>query len=220
VDVLEELRPRNIVELGTGHGGSTAFLFEAARPRRLVTVDRLPINSAHPLGGLRDYISRNASDQSLRMYGEVDQTDRRRLAELVKEVFGDEPLDLVADDCSHMYEPTRASFNELLPRLRPGGLYLIEDWGWAHTELGHEHPEGLWPDQIPLTRLLFELQLAIPSVPGLISKVTTESEWVEVWRGCADVDVPSFDISTCSQPRGRRLLGDERADTISPPSRD
>jgi hypothetical protein len=185
----------------------------------LVAVDRLPINIAPALGSLRDYISRKGLDQSIRIYGEVDQADRRRLAELVEEAFGDEPLDLVVDDCSHMYEPTRASFNELFPRLRPGGLYLIEDWTWAHTELGHEYPEGLWPDEVRLTRLIFELQIAIPSVPGLISKVTTDAEWVEVRRGDADVDARSFEISNCSNPRGRRLLGAERVATVSAPSR-
>ena len=39
-----------------------------------------------------------------------------------------EPLDLVIDDASHLYGPTMASFEVLFPRLRPGGLYVIEDW--------------------------------------------------------------------------------------------
>jgi hypothetical protein len=62
------------------------------------------------------------------------------------EQFDGGPLDLVVDDCSHLYEPTRASFNELFPRLRPGGAYVIEDWVWAHTPLDSEHPEGLLPN--------------------------------------------------------------------------
>jgi SAM-dependent methyltransferase len=214
VELLDELRPRNIFELGSRDGGSTAFLCEAARPRRLVALDKRPIDSTPGLRSFREYVLRKGLDESVRVYGEVDQAARGRLAELVQETFGDEPLDLVVDDCSHLYEPSRASFNELFPRLRPGGLYVIEDWSWAHTELGHGHPDGLMPDQIPLTRLIFELQIAIPSVPGLISKITTEADWVEVSRGEADVDARGFDISACSNPRGRRLLGDERAGTV------
>ena len=55
VELLEELRPRHILELGIMHGGGAAFLFELAHPRRLVTIDRRP-----PRGRkLRDYIARN-----------------------------------------------------------------------------------------------------------------------------------------------------------------
>ena len=33
----------------------------------------------------------------------------------MEENFSGEDLDLVIDDCSHLYEETRASFNELFP---------------------------------------------------------------------------------------------------------
>jgi SAM-dependent methyltransferase len=202
VELLEELRPRHILELGIMHGGGTAFLFELAHPRRLVTIDRRP-----PRGRkLRDYIACNGLDQAVRIYDDVDQANRRRLDEIVEEEFGDEPLDLVVDDCSHMYEATRASFNELFPRLRPGGLYTIEDWRWVHPPPDAESLEGIWPDRVPLTRLLFELVLAVPSTPGLISEITIETELVQVRRGEAAVDPRGFQISTCSNPRGRRLL--------------
>ena len=82
---------------------------------------------------LRDYVAREGLEDVVRVYDDVDQADRGRLAEIVDEEFGDEPLDFVLDDCSHLYEPTRASFNELFPRLRPGGIYTIEDWRWAHA---------------------------------------------------------------------------------------
>jgi predicted methyltransferase len=41
-------------------------------------------------------------------------------------LIDDQLLDLVVDDTSHL-GPTRASFNTLFPRLRPGGVYVIED---------------------------------------------------------------------------------------------
>src|SRR5215207_423787 len=55
---------------------------------------------------------------------------RARLGAIVADEFGDEELDLVIDDASHRLEPTRTSFETLFPRLRDGGLYLIEDWKW------------------------------------------------------------------------------------------
>ena len=36
--------------------------------------------------------------------------------------------DLIIDDCSHKGELTRRSWEMLWPQVRPGGLYVIEDW--------------------------------------------------------------------------------------------
>ncbi len=202
VEWIEELRPRNIVELGILEGGSTAFLHRLARPHRLVAIDRKP--PAVP--ALADFVAREGLDEELRVHTDVDQSDRGRLAAVVDDVFGDEPLDLVVDDCSHLYEQTRASFNELFPRLRPGGLYTIEDWRWAHPELGAEPVEGMWPDETPLTRLIFELLLAIPTAPGLIADVNVQLRTVEVRRGDAAVDSGGLQISELTGARGRRLL--------------
>ena len=44
-------------------------------------------------------------------------------------------IDIVIDDCSHIAEPTRLAFDTLFPHVRPGGFYVIEDWG-----------TGYWPD--------------------------------------------------------------------------
>lgn len=204
VALVGELRPRRIFELGIFQGGSTAFLNELARPDRLVAIDLEP-----PKGtAMRDYLAGGGQTECVHIHEGVDQSDRRRLAEIVEAEFGHEPLDLVVDDCSHLYEPTRASFNELFPRVRPGGVYVIEDWRWAHGALDSEEADGLYPDAVPLTRLLFEILLAHPSVPGLVSEVTTTLGAVEVRRGDAQVDPRGFDISACLTPRSRRMLAD------------
>ena len=155
---------------------------------------------------LAEFVAREGLAEELRVHTDVDQSDRGRLAAIVDDVFGDEPLDLVVDDCSHLYEQTRASFNELFPRLRPGGLYTIEDWRWAHSELGAEPVEGMWPDETPLTRLIFELLLAIPAAPGLIADVNVQLRTVEVRRGDAAADPGGFQISELTGARGSRLL--------------
>lgn len=202
--LLDELGPRNVFELGVMGGGSALFIAQYARPARLVGVDR------RPLGQQAQQIEARAAADGLagviRLHGEVDQADRVALAGIVEADLADADLDLVVDDCSHLYGPSRASFNELFPRLRPGGVYVIEDWRWAHSQLGQEPLEGWHPHQVPLTRLLFEIVLAIPSIPGLIEDFTIELDSVFVTRGEAAADPGDFDISACSNPRGQALL--------------
>jgi SAM-dependent methyltransferase len=201
--LIEETKPQHIFELGIYGGGGTLFFAELAEPRRIVSID------LRPLPKVRAWLAREAAEHGYghvaSTFGEVDQSDRARLAAIVGDSF-DGALDLIVDDCSHMYEPTRASFNELFPRLRPGGVYVIEDWRWAHTEIGSEHPDGLYPDRVPLTRLLFEIVLAAPSIPGLIDEITIDLEAIMIRRGHASVDPAGFDIATCSNPRGQGLL--------------
>jgi SAM-dependent methyltransferase len=204
VETIARLKPQRIFELGILQGGSTAMLLGLARPGRLVAIDRMRVKG--PGQRLEQHASRAGFEDVVRIHGEVDQADRRRLAEVVARDFGTEPLDLVVDDCSHLYEPTKASFNELFPRLRHGGLYVIEDWTWAHTPLGAEPLDGMWPEQVPLTRLLFELLLAIPSMPGLISEISIEHHATLVRRGDAAVDPHGFELSACLNPRARELL--------------
>ena len=72
------------------------------------------------------------SDSVRTEYG-IDQSDVRRVATVVDEHFGLHDLDLVVDDASHLQLPTAASFDVLFPRLRPGGVYVLEDWSTGHT---------------------------------------------------------------------------------------
>ena len=174
---------------------------EIARPHRLVAIDRRP---AHPL--LAEYLTRRGLSDSVVTYGGVDQGDAARLAEIAHEAFGEEPIDLVVDDCSHRYKPSRASFNALFPRLRPGGVYVIEDWPVAHPPVGTDNDAAWFPAEVPLTRLVFEAILAIPGVPGLISGVEIDSNSAYVTRGEAEVDRETFQIAACSKARGRDLL--------------
>jgi SAM-dependent methyltransferase len=206
--LIGELQPRNILELGFFQGGSTWLFVELARPRRVVAVDLKP--RVEGKERIERHAAASGKEDVARIYGEVDQADRARLAEIVDESFGEgAELDLVVDDCSHLYEPTRASFNELFPRLRPGGVYVIEDWSWAHSALGSEVPEGIFPNKVPLTRLLFEIVLAVAGVPGLVSEISIESRLAVIRRGELRVDPSSFEISACSNPRGRALLAQE-----------
>ncbi|MEZ5177376.1 MAG: class I SAM-dependent methyltransferase [Acidimicrobiales bacterium] len=116
-------RPR-MVELGISQGGSVALLALLARPERFVAVELSPDPVVPLLDALRDHHLADA----VKPYFGVDQADRDRLTRIVADEFGDDPLDLVVDDASHRYDETVASFEVLFPRLRPGGVYVIEDW--------------------------------------------------------------------------------------------
>jgi SAM-dependent methyltransferase len=202
VEWLDRIRPANLVELGVYQGGSTAMLAEIVRPRSLVAIDLKPIQRA---AALRRYVESSELGDAIHVHGEVDQGDRARLAEIVDEAIeGD--IDLVIDDCSHLYGPTSASFNELFPRLRPGGVYMIEDWRWAHPSADDDDDVGMFPGEVPLTRLIFDLVLAVPWVPGVIADITVTPDSVLVTRGEAEVEPSGFDVAACSNPRGRALL--------------
>jgi predicted O-methyltransferase YrrM len=125
----------NVVELGVAQGGGTALTLLFGRPRRLVSIEYDP----HPVAGLAGLVERLGMSDRVHTYYGVDQADRPRVEDIVGRAFGDEPLDLVIDDASHLLAETTASFETLFPRLRPGGQYLIEDWAWRQQAANKFH---------------------------------------------------------------------------------
>jgi predicted O-methyltransferase YrrM len=127
LELLTTHQGGRMVELGIREGGSTALMALAGQPSKMVAIE---LDEAAP--ALTAFIDQRGLDPVVRPYFGVDQGDRARLDQIMTTEFGDEPLDLVIDDASHLYDPTLASFEVLFPRLRPGGLYIIEDWGWQY----------------------------------------------------------------------------------------
>ena len=163
--VYEELAsafsPRSILELGIFQGGSYVLLDKLFNPRRMSAVEI----SAQPVAPLLQYV---ADKQGRFVHFSTSQSDRKILEHIVRNELADE-LDLVVDDASHTYEQTKASFDILFPLLRPGGIYTIEDWSWAH------HPEYQAPDNPfskghALSNLLFE-QLMLMGSTWSISEI-------------------------------------------------
>lgn len=178
-----EFRPRHLLELGMWDGGSVAFWFELFQPHKHVGVD---LTRREDSRYFRRYLAGRGLEQRIATHWGVDQADRTRLRALVTQEF-DGPLDLVIDDASHLYAPTKASFETLFPLLRPGGLYLVEDWAWAHWPEFHA-PRHPWATERPLTDLVVELVEAAGSSPALVSQVHVFQGFAAVERGPAEVE--------------------------------
>jgi predicted O-methyltransferase YrrM len=219
--LVDELDPRRIFELGIYHGGSVAFLALLAKPDRHVAIDLLPSPSrrfAEWLGTHEDIVRAH--------YG-IDQADVTALRGIVADEFADEPLDLVIDDASHLLGPTRSSFNVLFPLLRPGGVYIVEDW---QLDLDIERQAAQDPavadrireeivkrpeleNVVPLTRLVFEIVLA-SAYTDLVEEMEIRPGWFSVTKG-DETATAEFDVRRCSLDMGQGMLSDTPNSDVS-----
>lgn len=210
--LCEELRPEVIVELGIHRGGSTALLHALNRPRRLVAIEL----EQKPAAALAGYIRTHGLEAVVRPHYGVNQADRQAVASIMEKDLSGEQIDLVIDDASHLLDETRASFEILFPLLRPGGLYVIEDWNAdhlladaldlvladagqpGHTELIDALGQAAAAKPLPDARLLrlpLELVLARASSRDVIREVTVMDNWVVIRRGDDPIDPTSFRLA-------------------------
>ena len=178
----QNFRPQNIFELGLWDGGSLVFWFETLRPKKQVGID---IQQRSDSDYFRSYVADRGLEEQIKTYWEVDQSDVQTIRGIVDRDF-DGPLDLVIDDASHFYEPTKSSFECLFPLLRPGGLYIIEDWAWEHWR-DFESPSHPWAHESGLTNLVCELVQATGTSTNLIRSLTTYQGFIVAERGEADM---------------------------------
>jgi cephalosporin hydroxylase len=129
-----EREPTSILEIGVKGGGSTAF-WKALFPR--ATVVGVDIK-------LKRWLTPKPSADGV-VYLEGDQTDTAKLEEIAVR-YG--PFDLVIDDGSHVSDHQAGTLRCLLPHVRPGGAYVIEDIHPSMTKFGHTGTfgEDIWPD--------------------------------------------------------------------------
>jgi predicted O-methyltransferase YrrM len=160
-DLASALSPRSILELGIFQGGSYVLLDKLLNPHRMSAVDI----SGQPVAPLLQYV---ADKEGRFVHFSTSQSDRKILEHIVRDELADE-LDLVVDDASHTYEKTKASFEILFPLLQPGGIYLIEDWSWAHMPR-YQSSDAPRSKRYALSNLLFEQIMLMGSTP-LIAEI-------------------------------------------------
>jgi SAM-dependent methyltransferase len=158
---------KNVFEIGFFQGGMPLFLADMIRPRKTVAIDRGIVSPQ-----LQELISKHKLSRQIELITGVNQEDTVKLRSIVKSRFGDEPLDLIIDDCSHYYSLTKACFEQLFGFLRPGGKYIIEDWGWTHWPGAPWQTKDSHFNGMPsMSNLVFEIIMAFASNKDLIANI-------------------------------------------------
>lgn len=114
----------DILELGTYQGDSTKIFATYFPKARLLTLD-LEVREIDFTGF--------ANVRAV----QADQADQAALERVCGE-FAPGGFDIVIDDASHIGRHSLRSYEILFSRVKPGGFYVVEDWGTGYW------PE--WPD--------------------------------------------------------------------------
>jgi SAM-dependent methyltransferase len=191
----------NVFEIGYFQGGMPLFLSDMIKPKRTVAVDWFP-----PSPELQAILTEHKLNKKIELIGNIDQADTQKLREIVMSRFGGQELDLIIDDCSHYYENTKGCFEELFGFLRPGGKYIIEDWGWTHW------PGAPWQSQDShfngkpsMSNLVFEIIMAFASSKDLIASIELPT-WacMVITRGSAKQIGASLNLQSAINLAGGR----------------
>jgi predicted O-methyltransferase YrrM len=233
IDLVRDLNPAVIVELGILRGGSTVLLSELSSPDKLLAFEI----DDQPRAVLSDYVEARGLGAVVRPYYGVDQADRSRVTEILADELGSRPIDLVVDDASHLYEPTLSSFEVLFPRLRPGGLFVLEDWNGTHVladvvAQAYEDVNHRWHEAAragidaarnnngrqptPFVQLVVEFLLVRASSGDTIRDVTIDEDWVVVRRGADPLDARDFRLSDLVNDRYGYTTSAPEAPTSAP----
>jgi hypothetical protein len=121
----QDFQPKRILELGVWGGGSIALWNEVFRPDHLVGLDIMAAPADDPLAA---YVRQSAAGDRIRVHWNSRQEDQDLLGRIVAVDFGGVAPDLVIDDASHAYLPTKRSLECLFPLMAAGSMYVIEDW--------------------------------------------------------------------------------------------
>jgi cephalosporin hydroxylase len=189
---------KNILEFGIHQGGSILFMLKLYNEiKKIIGVDIIGFNPV-----VDEVINKHNLSERVKLFYETSQ-DSPEIPAIIAKEFEEVP-DIVIDDCSHQYEFTKKTFEIVFPLLKPGGRYIIEDWGWAHWA-DYQHVNSNWHNQPSLSNLIFEIIAVWASNHGWIKKIDLiNSAFVVIERGYAEIPLP-FNISNSYHFRGKKI---------------
>lgn len=170
-------RLNNILELGIAKGGSLPYLFDLCQAKFIVGVD---IEKEDPQ--IRLAYDRSEMKDQFALCFQTNQTDQTALNKIVSEYFPN-GLDMIVDDASHLLADTRRSFEILFPHLRPGGLYVIEDYSWAQNKSFYRFAPNRYRGQPMTTQLILEITMLMTTHDRWITSVSADNNTITVEKG-------------------------------------
>jgi hypothetical protein len=198
IDRLSAIKPKRVFEFGIYQGGSALFLTSAFDLERYSCLD-----ISHPLPELDAILHSHSVGKRITAHFRTSQDDAAAVRRFMAEDFKGEPLDLIIDDASHLYELTKRSFEISWPFLKVGGHYIIEDWAWAHWD-SQQYPGSGWENWLAPTNLVFELVMVLGST-GLIKSMEIHPSFVMLQKSNAVFDFGDAWIDGVIKMRGRTL---------------
>lgn len=194
--VLAGAAPKNALEFGIFEGGSPILFTLWFDLAKFVGLD-----ICEPVAGLEEFRRRHPLGGRISAHYEIDQSDRPRVEKIIADEFGGAPLDLIIDDASHRYDSTRRSFEIAFPHLRPGGFYVVEDWGWAHWP-----GQQLFMGQSALSILIMELIMLCASRSDLISEVRVFPAFAFIRKAPNAPALADFKLDSAYSKRGLEIV--------------
>lgn len=188
INQLDGFNVRNMIEVGVWHGGSAIFFWNLLKLEKLCCIDK----GKDVMKMLQSYIDHQKLSDKISVHAGVDQADKDRLNAIANDDFGEQLVDVVIDDASHLYHPSRATFETLFPRLREGGLYFLEDWkvGFDGTKI----PNVAKPKP-PLLHLVHQLINLSVTAPGIVPTLRIFPNFVVIERGPEALTDNTFELS-------------------------
>ncbi len=186
---------KKVLELGVYQGGSFVFLDSILQPDKISAIEISDV----PIPALDGYVAKNKG-RAVVHYA-TSQDDVAALQRIVADDFNGE-LDLVVDDASHFYEPSRVSFQTLFPKLRHGGMYIIEDWTWSF-QASFQDDDAPWTKQNSLTNLVIDLMEEMAVAP-FIESIEISSALIKIRRSSVKIKGP-LTVLTQTARRGREI---------------
>jgi cephalosporin hydroxylase len=194
---LAGVQPRRVLEVGIFEGGSALLFADRWPEAKIAAFDIRKQNEA-----VIQHSKRMGFEDKLTFHYGVSQADPERVRHIIDTELDGSP-DLVIDDASHQYSLTRQCFEIVFPRLARGGLYIVEDWAWAHWE-AYQTADHPWAENPALSNLLFEVSMVAATSPQLISEVYLNRALFAVRKG-AGVLPDTFRLKDHYLARGRSL---------------
>jgi hypothetical protein len=136
--------PITLLELGVYKGDSLRVLASYFRSGKIIGVDLA--TQGPDFSGFANIA-----------YESTDQADCARLEE-ISATHAPSGYDIIIDDASHYGHLSQISYSALFPRLKPGGLYIVEDWGTGYYDD--------WPDGRH-----YQTEIAEPADGGLPKRI-------------------------------------------------